>query len=767
MNLGSIDCGDELLALLLEKSGQGLLIAGGDGRIRSVDAHAASLLGLTVESLQFLPLTAVLGAAAATLPGTVPLRILAAAGGRPLRAELHRLRPDVVAVLLGEPPPERTEAALRKAEEQLRATIETTPDVAIQWFDEQGRVLLWNHAAERMFGFTAAEAMGRTLDQLIHTPEEAAAFLVTLQQIEATGRPFGPAEYQFRRRDHSIGTCLSTLFAIPGESSSRAFVCMDVDISERKAIETELRRSEARLRQAQALAGLGIWEWDPTVDRTEWSGEMFRIYGIAEADFTGRVADYLSATHAEDYQRMLGEMDLWNASAIRAARTRGLVGGQTLELRLEPMEYRILRPDGSVIWVRTDASATVGAGGVMQRIFGTMCDITAAKRAEEMLRQAQKLESIGRLAGGVAHDFNNLLTSIIGFSELARSRVGNGSQEARCLDRVLEAAGRGATLTEQLLAYARRKVITPEVIGLDIALERFVPVLHPLLGDSIVVAVEPGAPGVAVRVDPGGFEQVLMNLVVNARDAMPAGGSLRLVTRVQELGHGAPAVLIDLPPGSYAVLEVVDAGAGMDEEVLRRAFEPFFTTKAVGKGTGLGLATCYGIVRQAGGSIVLDSKIGQGTTAQVYLPLHRGETTTPPLASVRPAPPRGSEQVLFVEDDGLVREMVTQALRDLGYQVHAAPDGEAALRCAAGMTRVDLLISDVVMPRLGGRQLADQLRRNDPALPVIFASGYAEDAIVQDGVLPPGVQLLLKPYTMAQLAAKVRSVLDGGTAPTS
>jgi len=357
----------------------------------------------------------------------------------------------------------RTESDLRASEERLLATIERTPDVAVQWYDLAGRVRLWNHASERMFGFTADEAIGKSLDQLIHTPEEASAFRESLAEIARTGQAVGPVELGFKRRDGAAGVCLSTIFMIPGEGDSPFFVCMDVDLSERK-------------------------------------------------------------------------------------------------------------------------------------------------RVEAQLRQSQKEEVLGRLAGGISHDFNNLLTAVVGFAELGLS----GEADAlECFEHILEAARRGAQLTGNLLAFARKKVVAPRPVRLREVVERLLPLVRPLIGEHIELVSHHEITPERVIVDVGGIEQVLMNLVVNARDAMPDGGRLTIETRV---GPRSDA-------GRFMALAVQDTGVGVPPELIPRVFEPFFTTKPTGQGTGLGLAMCAGIVRQSGGTIRLDSEPGRGTVVTVLLPI--------------------------------------------------------------------------------------------------------------------------------------------------
>jgi len=506
------------------------------------------------------------------------------------------------------------EDKLLQSQKQLSSIIETAPNMAIQLYDRQGRVQQWNKASEVMFGFSAEEALGKTLEHTIHTPEESQAFIRMLGEIEASGQPVGPAEYPFRRRDGSRGFCLSTTFVLP---DTGIFVCMDIDITERKKL-------------------------------------------------------------------------------------------------------------------------------------------------DEHLLQSQKVESIGRLAGGVAHDFNNLLTSILGYSDMLRAQAVPGSTEEIFLKRIKEAAQRGGSLTQQLLGYARRQVAQPLVLNMNERVLKATDLLKRLIGEDVELAFFPGDDLGRVKVDPVQIEQVLMNLAVNARDAMPKGGKLTIETMNVTLDEDYARTRQDVTPGEFVMLAVSDTGSGIPAEVLPKIFDPFFTTKPVGQGTGLGLATCYGIIKQYDGHISVYSEAGRGTTFKVYLPrTYEGATLLNASDSaLSPATP-GDETILLVEDDSTIREMVATALRDSGYIVVQAAHGIEALEKAETMAaNLRLLITDVVMPKMGGKDLATRLQEKRPNLKVLYTSGYTENAIVHHGVLDEGIHFLQKPYTPAVLMRKVREVLD-------
>lgn len=380
--------------------------------------------------------------------------------------------------------------------------------------------------------------------------------------------------------------------------------------------------------------------------------------------------------------------------------------------------------------------------------------------AEQQLLQLQKMESIGRLAGGIAHDFNNLLTAILGFTELAEDTLQPDNSVQNYLHNIHKAAERAASLTSQLLAFARKQIILPRVVNLNALILDVDQMLYRLLGDHIEFAILPQPNTGQVEIDPGQFEQVLMNLVTNARDAMPDGGKLTLATANVTLDEEYAHQHNEATPGDYVLLTVSDTGTGLAEEIKAHIFEPFFTTKGQGKGTGLGLATCYGIIKQNGGHIQVTSEPDQGTTFQIYLPRVEEATDaiehreTPPL-------PSGTETLFLAEDEPMVRQIGARALRLQGYTVFEAEHGIEALRLInAYPEQIHLLITDVMMPQMGGKELAERLRVTHPHIKVLYTSGYMDEAMNQQGVLDPGLAFLQKPFTPAALAHKVREVLE-------
>jgi PAS domain S-box-containing protein len=387
-------------------------------------------------------------------------------------------------------------------------------------------------------------------------------------------------------------------------------------------------------------------------------------------------------------------------------------------------------------------------------------DTSEQKKLQEQFHQSQKMEAIGRLAGGIAHDFNNLLTAIIGYNELLLGGLDDRDPLRRSSEEVRKAAERAARLTKQLLAVSRKQTLQPRIVDLNISVAEIEKMLRRLIGDDIELSVIPSPKPACVKADPSQLEQVLMNLAVNARDAMPSGGQLFVrisSVAVNSMVDGAP----DLPPGSYIVLRVSDTGTGMSEEVQARVFEPFFTTKDPGKGTGLGLATCYGIVKQSGGRILCDSSPNRGTTFSIYLPQVIGEAEVARVENLSPLP-RGTETVLVVEDAAGVRSLATRVLRSLGYQLLEAENGFDALSVIGrhGIKEIDLILTDVTMPKMGGRELIERVRAEHPATRVVFTSGApGADAALKNLFFHPGTAFLHKPFTPSDLARVVRSVL--------
>ena len=388
-------------------------------------------------------------------------------------------------------------------------------------------------------------------------------------------------------------------------------------------------------------------------------------------------------------------------------------------------------------------------------------------RLEEQLRQAQKMEAIGRLAGGIAHDFNNLLMAIYGYSEIVLNSLGANAPARKSVEQIMKAGERAATLTRQLLAFSRRQVLELRVLDLNAVVTNFEAMLKPLIGEDIhlVTVLQPRLG--LVKADPGQIEQVILNLTVNARDAMPEGGKLTIETANVELDEAYASRHVSVQPGPYVMLALSDTGCGMDAETQARIFEPFFTTKEPGKGTGLGMSTVYGIVKQSGGNIWIYSEPGKGTTIKTYLPRVEGVAEGSEPAHPRSSVLRGSETILLVEDEEMVRSLTREILESHGYAVCEARDSTEALSiCHTHSGSIHLLVTDVVMPGLSGRELAARLGTIHPETKVLYMSGYTDDAVVRHGVLNSGLAFLQKPFSANVFLRKVREVLDSPSSPT-
>jgi two-component system cell cycle sensor histidine kinase/response regulator CckA len=431
------------------------------------------------------------------------------------------------------------------------------------------------------------------------------------------------------------------------------------------------------------------------------------------------------------------------------------------------VEHRIVRGDGSIRWVHEQGDVVRDAGGAAIRMIGTVQDITDRRLLEEQLRQAQKMEAIGRLAGGIAHDLNNALTAIAGYSELALGEVAADHPARPDVEEIRRAAERAGSVTRQLLAFSRKQLLEPRLFDLNETVSNLARLLTRLLGPDVNVQTRLGAADPSLYGDPGQVEQAIINLAVNARDAMPGGGRLTLATSIDDVDEAFARQNMPMTPGRYLTLRVTDTGHGMSRETQARIFEPFFTTKDVGKGTGLGLAMVYGTLKQIGGFVFVDSAIDRGTTFRLYfLPgalrppsssSHRAARTavTPP-----PSDRKGKETLLIVEDEPAVRNLVASALKNDGYHLLIAKTAEEALKVAAAFDGpIDLLLTDAIMPGKSGIELANLMVVQRPGLPVIVMSGYTEDTLTGDQLSVP-LTLLQKPFTPRELRRRIRDVLD-------
>jgi PAS domain S-box-containing protein len=481
----------------------------------------------------------------------------------------------------------------------------------------------------------------------------------------------------------------------------------------------ELAQRELLLREAERIVHLGSWMWDTATDSIRWSDEMLRILGYEPGSVTPTVELFFGAIHPDDVER------------VQEVAARGLETAKPA-----PVDFRVVRPDGEQRFVHMEAAVATRSESL--RLVGSVLDRTERVELEERLRHSQKMEAVGALAGGVAHDFNNYLQVIFGHLHLALGADSLDEQARRSLDHVHDAARRCQQLTQQLLSFGRRNTLSKSPVLLNDVCERIAPMLRTLLGDSNTLDLQASEVRLCVEADSGSLEQVLMNLATNARDAMPEGGTLTLSTDALELADDGP-----LPPGWYARVSVRDEGQGIDAAVLPRVFEPFFSTKRASRGTGLGLASAWGIVEQSGGTIAVESEVGRGTVFHVLLPLLDGRhSTTPPLT------PDASTTVLIVEDQDEIRALVRAILEGAGYQVMDAADGVAALELYDAHREVDIVLTDVSMPRMDGMELARALKERG-ACPVVLMTGVAEERCAE-----LELPLLRKPAPRRQLLSQ-------------
>ncbi len=523
---------------------------------------------------------------------------------------------------------------------------------------------------------------------------------------------------------------------------------------ERETATETLEHREQQLRVALDAASMGIWFWSTEENRLIWDETLRRLYGLAPGDQMAGYADFLARVHPEDRE--------WVNERVRSA----LEAAGRLDY-----EFRIVLPDGRVRWIADQGRVVTGSSGKPIGMTGVCMDVTDRRATEEQLRQAHRMESIGRLAGGVAHETNNQMSVVIGAADFILRRTDVPPAVRTDAEYIRGAAERTAAVTAQLLAFSRQQVLKPQVLDLNGVLERFHPVLQRIMGEDCVVTIRPSPKLGPVKADPGQLEQVLLNLALNARDAMPGGGGFTVETSATELTESSASLLhgFAVRPGSYAVLAATDTGHGMDRATLAHIFEPFFTTKPIGQGTGLGLSTVYGIVRQSDGYVWADSEPGQGTTFKIYLPIARGPVDRLRQSDARQSPASG-ELILVVEDEAGVRQIAARALGQAGYQVLEAPGGREALGLLRDSgARPGLVFTDVVMPEMSGPDLAAAVADLIPGTPVLFTSGYTDGEIVRRGLLAPGAAFLAKPFTAEALVQAVRECREraGGALPTS
>jgi two-component system, cell cycle sensor histidine kinase and response regulator CckA len=633
------------------------------------------------------------------------------------------------------------EAALRRERDRAQRYLDAS-EVMLVALDMQGRITLANRYACSVLGWTANELLGRDWFETcipagVRDARRQKFQDVLRADLTIVDNPILTRFGQERLIEWRHTALRDDAGRVVGMFSS------GTDITERHEAVEALRTAEARMRFALEAADVGIWDIDYATGVLRWSEILEAQYGLQPGTFGGTFEAFVERIHPDDRESVL------------EAVTKAMKSGTDFSVL-----HRTILPDGTVRWLSGAGRVLIDEHGTPLRGVGISLDVTERRTLEEQYQQAQKMEAVGRLAGGVAHDFNNLLTVILGYCELLLTDLDPDDPRLTDILEIQKAGTRAGGLTRQLLAFSRKQIIEPTLLDLNQIATDLQAMLERLIGEdvTIVLGLQPGlAP---VMADRGQVEQIVMNLAVNARDAMPKGGTLTIETANVELDELYAKTHVALKPGPYVRLAVTDTGTGMTPQVQARLFEPFFTTKEPGKGTGLGMATVYGIVTRSGGTVDVYSEVGKGTAFKVYFP--RADAAEAVVDTPAPtARPRGGTQtVLVVEDEEGLRELARKLLQRRGYTVLVAGNADEALRLFEQNPSIDLLLTDVVMPGASGPQLTRQLIEQRPGLKVIYMSGYTEDAIVQHGVLKPGIAFLNKPFTSQTLGDKIREVLE-------
>jgi PAS domain S-box-containing protein len=620
--------------------------------------------------------------------------------------------------------------------EELAVTLFEESGDALFLFDPATEAMLdVNPMAERLTGFPYAELMRMQATYLFRSSVNGGLHRLR-HAFQRTGLFHSQEDFLLRHQKDGVWIPVNlTVTRLHARPKTLGLITAR-DISERKQYEASLLHERHLLRSLLDNTPDHIWFKDA-------QGRFIRI-NKAKADMHGLASpeEAINKTDRDFYRaEFAGQTDKDEQDVISTGR------------QLMAKEEKITDGQDRQLWVSTTKSPLRDPKGQIIGTFGIARDITECKRLEEQLRQSQKMEAVGRLAGGVAHDFNNLLTVILGYGSLLLERTPGNDTRYEPIRMIRTTAERAASLTRQLLAFSRKQLLMPVVLDLNTVVTELAPMLRRLIGEDIRLVTDLTEGLGAIKADRNQLEQILVNLVVNARDAMPTGGQLTIATHNEDTEQ--PRV----------VLTVRDTGHGMDEQTRAHLFEPFFTTKEVGKGTGLGLATVYGIVQQSGGEITVDSAPGAGATFRIALPRVESVQAAASIPPLTPEQVHGRETVLLVEDEEMLRNLARIVLRKNGYTVLEAAHGAEALSiCQSHPASIDLLMTDVVMPILGGRELADRVAQLRPDVKVLFVSGYTDDAVVRNGVMAESVQFLHKPFTPATLLSKVREVLDHQTA---
>lgn len=760
----------------------------------------------------------------------------------------------------------RAEEALRQSEYRYRSLLNDVSWVAVQGYSPEGEVRYWNKASETVYGYSAEEALGKNLLDLIIPPEMRDEVKQAVAHMVATGQSIPPAELQLMRKDGTRVSVFSHHAVIDIPGVGKEIFCIDIDLTQQKRSEEELRKAKTNLEIALDAGRLGDWYGDLITGELVWSKRCKAIFGLppdAEVDFerfielihpddrvrvqeevnraienrgeyksekriiwpdgsihwnysrgcvicdetgtptllAGVTIDITERKRAEEELRKLSrvieqsstsvtitdlsgaieyvnprftEMTGYTLDEVRGKNSRILKSGETpMETYTELWERitsgRVWRgelhnkgKDGTLYWVRAVIAPVLDESGATTHYVAMKENITNEKTLEAQLLQAQKMESVGRLAGGVAHDFNNMLCVIIGYAQMAKDKLTPDDRLHFQISEILKAAQRSSDITQQLLAFARKQTVSPKIVDLNQLINDMLKMLGRLIGENIRLRWMPGASIWQVKIDPAQIDQILMNLVVNARDAIRDVGSITIETANAVIDESYCEKHAGFKPGFFVALTVSDDGCGIKKELLPHLFEPFYTTKGVGEGTGLGLATVYGIVKQNEGFINVYSELEKGSSFRIYIPRFLSDKASHTSKESVRTLQRGTETVLIVEDEDSILELAEAILEDMGYNVLTADSPEAAIRLVEGFNdTIHLLITDMIMPGMNGKQLADRLTALQPEMKRIYMSGYTANVIAHHGVLDEGIHFLQKPFSLKSLVDIVREALDG------
>ncbi len=661
-----------------------------------------------------------------------------------LKSNLARIGPAILAALeRARAHTQKTEAesALAASERRFRSLVQNSSDL-VTILSPDGTILYASDSAQRMVGYSPADLVGSNLLSYLDSGD-VRTLRSLLQSANGKVSGTGPIEFSLRRADGSPVWLEAVGTNLMNDATIRGIVLNARDVSERKRADRALRESEERYRDLFDNASDLVCMAEPGGSLLYVNQAWIAGTGYGEEEI-GRMQliDLLHPDSLACYSEVL---------------TRVLLGE-----RLDHVELIFVPKAGVPITVEGNLSCTF-KDGQPSVVRGIYRDITERKKIEEHLRRAERMQAAGKLAGGVAHEVNNMMTGVIGFSEFLLRTMEEGDARRSDVEEIIKAGTRAADVTRQLLAFTRQQFLQPQVLDVNAVVTDMQKMLRRSLGEDHMLELQLSPRAGQLRADRGQLEQVLINLVINARDAMSGHGHVTIETapavwdEVYAQRHGG----VDVPLGDYVMLAVSDTGCGMEPDIQARIFEPFFTTKGIGQGTGLGLSTVYGIVKQSGGYVWVYSEPGNGSVFKIYLPAAEAGQTLQ-LTPDRPEMPQGgSETILIIEDEDMVRNLACRGLKDHGYTAIEAKNGaQALLYIRQNPGTIDLVISDVVMPEMGGRELAQNLAKQDPGLPILFMSGYTGDDVVHRGLLDPGAPFQQKPFTPAGLATKVRAMLD-------